>query len=490
MKLLFVFRHIGYGRYYESALEALCDRGHELIVALSPQSIVDSPELRSMGDRLRETPGVRFVEAPEPTSKDLRRDLGSVLRRWQDYLRFLEPELADADVLRQRLARDVPDAVQRAWSAAVAEDAQFAQTMRALLHVAEVSAPIHEGPGDLIEEIAPDAVLVSPLLARGSPQHAYIREAKRRRIPTALLVASWDNLTTTGLVHEAPERVLVWNEAQRREAVTLHGLSAERIIVTGASVFDPWFGRSPARDRRAFCARAGLPDDDPYLLYVGSSGFIAPREVDWIASWLLRLRRSKSPLLSRASVLIRPHPSQSTQFQDGSRAAIQLAADPRAAVFPVAGAHPVGRPAEDDFFDSMAHSSAVVGVNTSALIEAAIVDRDIHVLLAERYRSTQLGAPHFKHLTEDGPVLLTKSTKAHLAGLARALAGDHDPEGGERRRRFLTRFVRPAGLAQPATPAVVEAIEDLVNVQVQPPWSPADGLQALQDLTVGRQSVP
>src|SRR4030095_13968020 len=93
---------------------------------------------------------------------------------------------------------------------------------------------------------------------------------------SALCVASWDNLTSKGLVRVLPDHVVVWNEAQKREATALHGVPADRVLVTGAQLFDRWFTMQPSRSREEFCRAAGLDPERPFLLYVGASLFIAP----------------------------------------------------------------------------------------------------------------------------------------------------------------------------------------------------------------------
>ena len=42
-----------------------------------------------------------------------------------------------------------------------------------------------------------------------------------------------DHLTTKGLIHEVPDRVLVWNEAEER-AIALHSVAESQVLVTGA----------------------------------------------------------------------------------------------------------------------------------------------------------------------------------------------------------------------------------------------------------------
>src|SRR5205085_10094718 len=124
-----------------------------------------------------------------------------------------------------------------------------------------------------LREWAPDAVLATPIVDFSSSQVEYVKSAGKLRIPSAATVASWDNLTGKGLLRVIPDRVLVWNETQVDEAVDLHGVPSERIVVTGACKFDEWFERRPRGSFAQFAERVGLSPDSPYLLYACSAPF-------------------------------------------------------------------------------------------------------------------------------------------------------------------------------------------------------------------------
>src|SRR5205823_790237 len=132
----------------------------------------------------------------------------------------------------------------------------------------------------------------------------------------------------------------------------------------------------------------------------------------------------------------------------------------RAVVWPPLGEEPVDIAGRDNYFDSIYHSAAVVGINTSAQIEAAIVGRPVHTILAEEYRATQDGTIHFHYLVdpEFGHVRAARTLAGHAAQLERSLE-EGDADGLN--ERFLRRFVRPFGLDVPATPLAVEAVEEL-----------------------------
>ena len=115
---------------------------------------------------------------------------------------------------------------------------------------------------EFITSHTPDVVLITPLINLGSSQIEYQRAARGLGIPNALCVWSWDHLSSKALIRDWPDRVFVWNDVQRQEALNLHGVPADRIVVTGAQCFDQWFNRQPSRDR-ADVLRARRPARRP-----------------------------------------------------------------------------------------------------------------------------------------------------------------------------------------------------------------------------------
>jgi hypothetical protein len=418
-----------------------------------------------------------------------RRDLGGALRSWLDYLRFLEPEFAEAPKLRARSLSQLPAALREPTQGAAASP-EFRHSLAALIRALEQSLPVPDPVRALLEEERPDALIVCPLIERRSPQATYLRAAHGLGIPTAVCVASWDNLTTSSLIHGEPDLVTVWNEAQREEAIELHGIPAERVVATGAPLFDRWFERRPSTSREEFCRKVGLPADRPFVLYVCSSGFIAPDEVTWIPQWVDVVRNSGQPELEELSVLVRPHPQH--RLLKDSQAAAELVELPGVVIHPPEGALTIGGAEIAGYYDSIHHSVAVVGVNTSAMIESAIVGRGVHVLLTKRYRDTQEGVPHFAHLRSAGGGLIevTRKQRQHAAGLARAVRGENEEVVAERSRRFLEAFVRPQGLDRPATPLMIDRLEQLVKADVpQIERAPGPSQEQLRESIAALESV-
>ena len=396
------------------------------------------------------------------------------MRSALDYLRFLEPDFAETVKPRERAAAQVPRVLVHAaaWPAGRA-------TLRRVLSAAERALPVERETLAFIRARSPDIVCVTPLIEFGSPQTDVVRAARELRVPSALCVASWDNLTMRGGIHDAPDLVAVWNQAQRIEAERLHGVPRERVVVVGAGAYDHWFGWQAGSERETFCAFLGFDPNRPIVLYVGSSPFIAPDEAAFIFDWASEVR--SDPVLKGVQLLVRPHPLN----VPSASARGELERLGGVAVYPPHGANPTDTAARRTYYDSIFHGAAVVGVNTSAFLEAAIVGRPMHTMLDDRYRATQEGTMHFRHLLPvNGGTLRAASTfSEHRRQLAAALAGRPDDAG----RDFVAAFVRPRGLDRPAGEFLAAELERAARVSAvtaSPPPGVGSALAAAARLAV------
>ena len=471
MKVLFVMRHSGYVRNFESTLRMLCERGHRVHLAFQidgPHRLLDAHDVAQQLANQFE----RFSRGTIPTREDSWAYLARDVRATLDYLRYLGPQYSDAPKLRARAERDVPAANLRRLQRGVFSTPAGTAVFRRWLGASYRAIPSDVSIDAYLEAWKPDILVLTPLIEPGAPQAEYVRSARALGIRTVLCVASWDNLTNKGLIHGRVDMVTVWNETMKQEAVSLHGIPPDRVTVTGAQPFDHWFDWRPRTSRQEFARAVGLPAEQPHILYVCSSKFVAPDEVTFVRDWLSHLRQSASSTLRDTPVLIRPHPQNAEQWRNASVDEIGPVA-----IWPPAGAAPADDDSRAEYFDSIYHSCAVVGVNTTAEIESAIVGRPVFTLLAPEFRDTQEGTLHFHHLAHvnGGLVTVARDFTEHLAQLDGAVreVGRHT----EQCRRFVDAFVRPFGFDQPATPRLVAALESLAArpapmPEAAPLWAP------------------
>jgi hypothetical protein len=449
MRILFVIPHQRHARRYELLLAELLARGHHVRLGLKGEHHREADELIA---RLA-SGGGELTRVRVPVRGDRWAPAAEALRRGIDYLRYLDPAFSGASKLRRRAAGLAPQWVVRAAGAPLLRRPAGIRALDAALRRVEAAIPDSPRIRQLLRTEEPDLLLVSPLVDR--PWQAdYIRAARSEGIRSALCVASWDNLTNKGLIRDVPDRVYLWNDDQRREAVELHGVPEERVVATGAHSFDHWFDWRASTSPAEFRRQVGLRADGALLLYVGSSQFIGPGEPRFVERWLRGLRSHRDARLRKAAVLIRPHPTTGDDWADSP-----LADLPGVAVWPRRGAVHIDARAKSAFFDSIYHSVAVVGINTSALIETAIVGRPTFTVLDPQFRETQEGTLHFHYLlrSHGGPLTVAADLDEHFDQLSVAVAQGTADENVE--RDFVHRFVRPCGLDRPAAGVMADALE-------------------------------
>lgn len=454
MKILFCIGHDGFIRNFEAPLRSMADRGHEVVLAVSGRRPALMSETSSLEDLCERYEAITYTRAPKGRDDDFA-PLASAMYGARDYFRFLTPEYRDANELRARGRKFAPDWAQRFADSPLGQSpAATGTASRALQRLSE-AMPLSDEINEFLRDQDPDVVLITPLINFQSSQNALLRSAMAAGIPTALLVHSWDNLTNKGLIHHSPDRVLVWNEAQKKEAVELQAIDPDKVVVTGAQSYDHWFNWESRESRESFCAKVGLDPSRPYLLYVCSSAFIAPDEQRFVRAWIEGLRSSGLPELEQVGVLVRPHPQLVDQWEEPPE-------DENAAIWPHPGTDLAGEESRSDYFESFHHAKGVVGINTSAFVEAAIMDRPSFTVLTPENRDSQEGTLHFGHLADGGPLIAARTFEDHHRQLQRTLQGEDLDRGAS--QRFVDSFVRPLGPDRPSAEYVVDAVEQLAGV--------------------------
>jgi hypothetical protein len=373
-----------------------------------------------------------------------------LFRTMCDLTLFLNPELKDAHWARARAAdrflkasghsdASASDAIAR-----LELPAESYAALTAMFELLERSLPPEAGLVQAIDALGVDGILLVSRCSLDGAEPDVIKVARRLGLPTIMLVFSWDNLSSKAVLHEHPDHLLVWNDTQAWEAGCFHRIPPERVRVLGAPNFDRFF-----TELEAFASTAGTGDGRRTILYLGSSK--ASRDEPAIFTrWLDAIRSARDPAVRDARIVLRPHPG-------GARGVWKLwtpPADPHLQI-------QLGRKHEPvTLARALGQADAVVALSTSAEIEAAIAGRPVVTFRAGADAPGQGGLLHFQYLLEQrgGFVIDSSDLDEHVVKLAAVLRGDFDPDG---LRRFVERFVRPAGLSNPVSPAVASTILEL-----------------------------
>jgi hypothetical protein len=460
LRILFSVRNPSYVRHYAPVLRRLAERGHD--IELVTEGRERHGWTKPVEALAAQYPQIRLSRMPDVTANP-DWQLATRLRQARFYLRFLAREYRGMPALLERTRSRAPKPAIRLGELPVVGPAIRPLLVRAI-DVLERSTLTANAFHDFLRSHCPDVVVLTPLVVLKTSQLDLARAAVDLGVRNVFAVASWDNLSSKGELNFTPQHVFVWNQVQQEEARRLHGIPPEHVTITGAQVFDEWFDRQPAHTRAGFCARVGLRPDRPILLYVCSALLEgAPPEPDFVLRWVRHLRASGHAALRDCGILIRPH------FKRGEEwARVSFEGLENVVCWPPLGAVPVDATSKADYFDSLYHAAAVVGLNTSAMIEAAIVDRPVHTVLLAEFHGSQEGTVHFHYLLS-GPNAVLRAARTldeHAADLAATLSG-HDSDPG-RSRRFVRAFVRPtAGVS--GTDAFVTALEALAQAPAPAP---------------------
>jgi hypothetical protein len=463
MRILFHLPRTNVLRHFDGVVVALADEGHAITIA-TPGKSNDWPLPAAVTSHER----IVCRVCPE-TREDEWKDAATDFRTLVDCGHYLESPFFEAEKLRNRAFRSLAQAITGDRTRHLAArcpscnlkfvDGDFgslrpslgdeaAARMRRLVRLIEEAIPSDPGRERFLREENPDIVLVSPLVRFGSEQSDWVKSAKALGIPVGFPVFSWDNLTTKGIIHVVPDRVFVWNDVQKREATQYCGIPAANVVVTGAPRFDPFIDLKPSVDRNAYCGPLGLDPSAPIVTYLCSSEFVAAHEAAFVEQWIQEIRSDSR--LQACNVIVRPHPRAVRQWSE-----VDVTRHGRVALSLSRALN-----ADQSLYDALYHSTAVVGLNTSAQIEAGILGKPVLTLLAPGFEEGQQGTLHFRYLLrEDGGfVELARDLAQHRDHLAAALAGQYSAHDI---RRAVAQFIRPHGWDRPVTPILADAITAL-----------------------------
>jgi FkbM family methyltransferase len=468
MRILFILKQMGYVRHFDTVVRDLANRGHSVRLAAQDGVTKLPPELEGRSQ-------ITATRAPSKRGDDWK-NYASLVRRAGDYLRYLTPPFRSALKLRARAFEKLVQTLSNGSretepgfsDAALGLTDDEIDRLTALIQMIEKTIPPDQSLVDFIAKESPDLLLITPLIDIGSGQTDFIKAARKVGIPSAMALFSWDNLSTKGAIHEFPDAVFVWNEIQKKEAIDFHHVPKDRIVVTGATRFDTFFKLKSVIERDEFCRKLGLDAEKPIITYLGSSKFVSEREEEFIEQWIRAVR--STPDLKQVNILIKTHPDLNRRW---NKAGERIAWETRGGTLRLRKDKPFNFPrvvavrtpfsAAQLLYECVFHSSAVVGLNTSAELEAGIVGRPVlTITVPDDYADGQQSTLHFRYLldSEGGYVQTAPNLDTHCTQLTRSVTGDYDRQ---RLSEFIQKFVRPKGLDRSATGEMARAIGRLVK---------------------------
>lgn len=450
MKILFVLDN--YIKYYaiDDVVRELYRRGHEIVIVIGQDK--ESPVPDDAFQKVQtDLPNLRV----DPLIK--RKVLRKVVRTLREILNYAH--ILNTEETRPwdaaKWGRFFEPLIWKIVSSVVGKKVLKNLLFQKVLRMIERMIPVAPEIRGHLQDIKPDIVVAMPLISGDSREGEYIQAASAMSVPTVFSLFSWDNPSTKGTFHSKPDYYLVWNESLARELVTMHNIPREKIHITGAPRFDRLAGGGGdyILPRVEFCRKSGVDPHGKFLLYVASTFILDSNHRKSVGEDQLILKIAdalkKDEETADIQILVRPHPQNVNIISP-----LKNAVRDNLCIYPSVGELPDTDEKRKIFYNSIFHSVAVVGINTTAFLEASVIDRPCITIVEDIAMATHL-LPHFHHL-EDAEFLETAHQMEDLKGILRRILRGADVNA-EQRRKFVSDFIRPVGSS------AVEAYANLVE---------------------------
>lgn len=429
-----------YIKYYsiDDVIRRLYQRGHQIVVVIGQdkESIVSDDALQKAR---MELPEVKFE--PLIKRKILRKSVKG-LRELINFAHILNnEENRQWDV--QKWGRFFHPLTWKFISSVSGKKILKTPFVQRIMRFLETKIPVALEVKQHVRQHNPDILIAMPLISGDSHEGEYVRAAISLGIPTVFSMFSWDNISTKGTFHSRPDYYFVWNQPLAEELMQLHNIPQMCVHVTGAPRFDRLIDNvsSYILSRSEFCRMIGVDENKKFILYVGSTFLLDANLKKSLAEEALVIQSANAlqnyPETADIQIVVRPHP-QNVNIVSG------LSAENRKNIFvyPSRGEFPDTELKRQMFYNSIYHSIAVVGVNTTAFLEASALDRPCITIIDDVSRETQQ-LPHFHHLADAG-FLEMASSSDELIEIIRRITRGIDIRVTER-QKFVKDFLRPTG---------------------------------------------
>lgn len=150
--------------------------------------------------------------------------------------------------------------------------------------LAQIEARLFTAPESidrLFSEYPPSAVVTThPLVLN---EWDLVTVARRRKVPVASIVKSWDNILRRP--ESRGDTIAVWSRANRREAIEVEQYRADEVHMIGPTCFDRYYTDGVVRERSEYWQSKGLDPSKPVVVF-GTAGSFSP---DWDETFMMDL---------------------------------------------------------------------------------------------------------------------------------------------------------------------------------------------------------
>jgi len=263
-------------------------------------------------------------------------------------------------------------------------------------------------------------------------EYSFLREAKRRSVPTVGFIRSWDIPSAKGYLPVQPDYFMVWNSYVAEKLESLHNVTPDRVFEVGVPQFDVYVRERDVQDRDQFLISRGLDPSKKTVLYAGSP----KRLTEDCPAIVEHLSKHLPP---DYQILVRVHP------QDGDERWQNIVSDRIAIQVPgsESGDKYGGRLIVDSdislLADSLASTDVTVSVWSTMTIDASAAGRpsvicnfDMKQRSSERSIKRSIKLDHVKMLASTGAAEIVESSNELISAVVSAVETPGSREDGRK----------------------------------------------------------
>lgn len=162
---------------------------------------------------------------------------------------------------------------------------------------------------DVLNKFKPDLV-IAPSLAADSFTIDLTHTLNIRKIKSLILINSWDNLVSKGVVPIQPSYIGLWGEQAWQQAVHVQRINEGKLVILGVPRFESYFSKS--KSNISIHEVNNIPLNKKIILYPATS---LPFD-DIQALLVLDTEISHNPLYKDYVILFRPHPEMLSRVDE------------------------------------------------------------------------------------------------------------------------------------------------------------------------------
>ena len=251
-------------------------------------------------------------------------------------------------------------------------------------------------------------------------------EAQARGIKTLALIHSWDNIALRkGPMWSRPDTLGVWNEFQKQEALKVNFYKEEQVHLVGPPHFDIYWREANFVGRKAFFEKMGIDPVKKMVSIIATAKNLI--ESAYMVDIMLEAYR-KNKFVLPIQILCRPLPRVDPKINDEEYR--RFYADPDVIIdrqiqhLPKLGWNP-DRQQLFHFANLLKYSDCVVTVASTAIIEAAILDKPVVNVafstnqpeLFKKHITDSVFKNHFKPVLDYKATYVAKDPEEMIAGV-------------------------------------------------------------------------